>query len=287
MATTIYNQAQLNYNDTVIRSNTVTAELVDVLSVTKTPVNQTYGSGDRVTYVIELTNTGTAPLTGLTVTDDLGAYSPAAVAPASVRPLTYVEGTATYFVDGEFSVRPTVTGTAPLTVTGLDLPAGSTATLIYEADVNEYAPLNVGGEINNTVSVTGAGLAEPALANAVITAADAPDLTIAKAVTPTVIPENGRITYSFTVENSGNTAAENTVYISDTFNPVLSDVTVTLDGTPLTSPADYTYDTASGAFATVPGVITVPAATYTEDPATGATVVAPGSVTLTVSGTVA
>ena len=70
------------------------------------------------------------------------------------------------------------------------------------------------------------------------------------------------------------------------FDPILRDLTVTLNGAALTTPAQYTYDTATGQFATVPGVITVPAATFTQDAATGAYAVTPGTVTLTVSGTV-
>ena len=95
----------------MINSNTVTAELVETITVTKTPINQTYGSGDRVTYAISLVNTGAVPFNDLTVTDNLGEFSPASVAPATVRPLTYVDGSATYFVNGELSSRPAVTYT--------------------------------------------------------------------------------------------------------------------------------------------------------------------------------
>ena len=286
MPTTIYNQAQLSYNDNVIRSNTVSAMLVETVSATKTPINQTYGSGDRVTYVVNLTNSGTAPFTGLTVTDNLGEFSPASIAPATVRPLTYVPGTATYFINGAFAMRPTVTSTAPLTVTGLNLPGNSNAALVYEADVNEFAPLDTDGEINNVAVVTGAGITEPIPAAAQITASDEPRLSITKSVMPSIIPENGRITYTFTIENMGNAEAADTVYVSDTFTPILTDVTVSLNGTPLVNPTEVTYDPDTGVLETVPGVITVPAATFAEDPTTGATIVTPGSVTLTVSGTV-
>ena len=286
MPTTIYNQAQLSYNDNVIRSNTVSAMLVETVSATKTPINQTYGSGDRVTYVVNLTNSGTAPFTGLTVTDNLGEFSPASIAPATVRALTYVPESAAYFINGAFAMRPTVTSTAPLTVTGLNLPGNSNAALVYEADINEFAPLDTDGKINNVAVVTGAGITEPIPAAAQITASDEPRLSITKSVMPSIIPENGRITYTFTIENMGNAEAADTVYVSDTFTPILADVTVSLNGTPLVNPTEVTYDPDTGVLETVPGVITVPAATFAEDPTTGATIVTPGSVTLTVSGTV-
>ena len=72
----------------------------------------------------------------------------------------------------------------------------------------------------------------------------------------------------------------------DVFQPVLSGITVTLDGTVLTTPAQYTYDEASGTLTTVPGQITVPAATYQQNPDTGAWSIIPGVATLTVTGTV-
>ncbi len=47
----------------------------------------------------------------------------------------------------------------------------------------------------------------------------------------------------------------------------------------------YTYDTATGAFATVTGALTVPAATYTQDAATGIYTVDPGVSNLVITGT--
>lgn len=58
--------------------------------------------------------------------------------------------------------------------------------------------------------------------------------------------------------------------ITDTFNPVLKNLTATFNGTAWTEGADYTYDEITGMFASVAGKITVPAATYTQDTTTGA-----------------
>ena len=49
-----------------------------------------YTRGDDVTYVISAVNSGATPLAGLTVTDDLGAYT---VGENTVYPLTYTDGT--------------------------------------------------------------------------------------------------------------------------------------------------------------------------------------------------
>ena len=85
---------------------------------------------------------------------------------------------------------------------------------------------------------------------------------------------------------STETVPSSAYTLSGTLTTGTSVITVTYEGEAWSSPANYTYDEATGAFATVPGQITVPAATYTRDPATGAWIVEPGSVTITVSGTI-
>ena len=74
--------------------------------------------------------------------------------------------------------------------------------------------------------------------------------------------------------------------ITDTFDPILSALTVTFDGTVWTEGVQYNYDETTGLFTTVPGQILVPAATYTQDPTTGAYTATPGIATLVVTGTI-
>ena len=64
------NMATLSYNGSQINSNVVTGELRDALTITKTAVSGGYRPGDTVTYVVTLSNTGTAALTGLTLKMD-------------------------------------------------------------------------------------------------------------------------------------------------------------------------------------------------------------------------
>ena len=96
------------------------------------------------------------------------------------------------------------------------------------------------------------------------------------------------VTYTFVIQNSGNqpvVATDNAV-ITDTFNPILTALAVTFDGTPWTQGVQYNYSEVTGVFATVAGQILVPAATYTQDPVTGAYTVNPGIATLVVTGTI-
>ena len=278
------NQATLSYNNTVTTSNVTTGELLEVLSVTKTALQSTYGPGDAVVYFIQLVNTGTVPFTALTVSDDLGAYD---FDGTTVTPLDYVEGTLRYFVDGVLQATPAVTAGPPLTVSGITVPAGGSALLVYEAQPNAFAPGGADAAITNTATVSGGGLSAPLTAEATVTAASAPYLTISKSLCPLTVTENGQLTYTFWLQNSGSApavATDNAV-ITDTFSPILSGLTVTFNGEVWTEGVDYTYDEATGAFATLPGRITVPAATFTQNES-GVWVSEPGTAVLRVTGTV-
>ena len=221
------NVATLSYGGNQVSSNVVTGEIREVLTVSKTAVPAAYAVGDTITYVIYLINSGTAALTGLTVTDDLGGY---AFGAGMVYPLRYTDGTVRYFANGAL--------------------AGQTAT-------------------------------------EEITASQAARLEITKALSPAVVAENGQLTYTFTIRNFGPTAvdAADDAAVTDTFSPVLNDITATYNGTPWAAPGDYTYSAATGVFSTTPGRITVPAAAYTQS-TDGTWVITPGTATLVVSGTI-
>lgn len=281
---TFFNQATLTYNNNVINSNITTGEIQEVLTITKTAVQTNYAQDGEVTYVINIRNTGTLAYNGLTVTDDLGAYT---FGTQTLVPLTYQDSTATLFLNGIPQAAPTVTAGPSLTISGINIPAGGVATILYAATLNQFAPLGTDGAITNTATISGGGIT-PISDSETISAAQQANLTISKSLCPTVVTENGQITYTFVIQNTGNTpvvATDNAV-ITDTFDPVLSNLTVTFDGAPWTAPANYTYNPATGQFATNAGQITVPAATYTRDPVTGAVVIQPGVSTLTVTGTI-
>ncbi len=279
------NRATLTYNNTVTNSNIVTGEIVDSLTAVKTAVSDTYSAGATVTYVISLVSTAESVLTGITVTDDLGAYT---FGTGSLVPLTYKEGTVRYYVNGVLQPTPTVVFDNTLAVSGISVPAGGNAVIVYSAEVNGYAPLSEGSIISNTVTVTSSGITNTVSASETITAASGASLTIAKAISPQTVTENGTVTYTFTVSNYGNSAlnADGYAVITDTFDPVLSNISVAFNGNTWSSPTNYTYDTSSGAFATVAGQLIVPAATYTQSTATGEWTVRPGTAVLTVSGTI-
>ena len=279
------NQATLTYNGNTTNSNIAYGEILDVLVATKTAVEGTYTPGEVVTYVVTLRNTGSTALTGITITDDLGGYE---FDDTTVYPLTYEAGSATLFVNGVPQAAPAVTAGPPLVVSGLTIPAGGDLVLVYQAQVNEFANPAAGGTIVNTVTVTGDGISTPITATETVTVAAAPNLTISKSISPSQVVDNDRVTYTFVIQNTGNEAvlATDNAAITDTFDPILTNLVVTYNGETWTEGVQYTYDETTGLFATLPGALPVPAATYTQDPVTGAYVLTPGTVTLTVIGTI-
>lgn len=279
------NQATLTYGNYVAMSNVVTGNLAEVLTATKDAVTDSYREGCPVMYAINIVNSGSLAYNGLTVTDDLGGLT-AGTAPALRRPLDYVAGSIRYYSNGVLQAAPTVAETDPLVVTGINVPAGGNALLLYTAMPNQFAPVNAGGRIANSVSVTGEGIVNPVTATAETPVDASPSLSIIKALNPTTVVENEPLTYTFTIQNTGATAvtAKDNVVVQDVFDPVLNMTGVALNGVPLTGTA-YTYNRATGEFATAAGTMTVPAASYQRDPATGAWLVIPGVTVLTVTGT--
>ena len=278
-----YNQANLSYSGGSTSSNIVSGEILEVLSATKTVVDATYSPGETVTYVVSILNSGTTPISDLTLTDDLGEYT---VGGVSFVPLTYDADTLNYYVNGVLQPVPAVIAQQPLTVGGISVPAGGNAIIIYSATANEAAPPVSGASVVNTVTITGTGLTAPVTATATVNAASEPALTISKGISPATVTENSRITYTFTIRNSGNreASADDNIVVTDTFDPILENITVAVNGDTVTE--GYTYDEATGLFTTNAGFITVPAAEYVQDPTTGEWTVTPGTTVITVVGTV-
>ena len=278
------NQASLSYPGGSLRSNIVTGNLVDVLAIAKTAVGSGYTAGEKLSYIVTLVNSGTVAMTGLTLTDDLAAYTLDA---QTLTPLSYVPDSLLYYQNGVAQSAPTVTAGPPLTVTGLSVPAGGSVTVVYQAQVNALAPLAAGSTLTNTATVTGGTLSAPLTASATVTAGTVPALSIAKAMSPETVTGASELTYTFILQNTGNTeVSDPALVLTDTFDPILSDLAVTYNGTPWTVNVNYSYNASTGLFSTLAGQLTIPAAQYVQDPATGVWTTTPGVSVLKISGTV-
>lgn len=282
---TFFNQATLSYSGGTVNSNVTEGEIVEALTMTKTATVDEYSGGSQVTYILNIVNSGSVSYNGLTVTDNLGEYT---FGTGTLTPLDYIDGSVTYFINGVLQPDPTVTTANGLSISPISVPAGGTVTIAYTTSANDFASPIVAGEIVNTATLNGTGIAA-VTASETLTATSEPILSITKSLSPTTVTGGETITYTFIVQNTGNTSAEATdnVVISDVFNPALSSVTVTYNGTTWTEGVQYTYDPSTGVFQTVAEQITVPAATYVQNPTTGEFTVTPGTATLTVTGNIA
>ncbi len=279
------NQATITVGGVTTSSNIAYGELLEQLTATKVALEGSYTPNGAVTYVVSLRNTGSTPLTDVTITDNLGAYTAGG---ATVYPLALTATDAAVFVGGVRQDAAVVNPGPPLTVTGITIPAETDAVLVYQAQVTQFANPAGTGAITNTATVTAPGLPNPIVATETVPAATGPELSITKSISPTQVVDNDRVTYTFVIRNSGNTAvalADNAV-IEDVFNPILTDLVVSFNGVTWTEGVQYTYEAATGRFATTAGQLAVPAATFTQDPVTGAYTVTPGIATLVVTGTI-
>ena len=275
------NVATLTYNGNTTTSNTVTGEILEVLSVNKTAVGDTYTIGTDITYVVNIINSGNTAVNGLTVTDDLGIF---VFGEDTLVPLDYVDGSVRYFVNGVPAASPTVTDGTALVFSGVNIPANSNVTIVYKATPNSFAPVQNAGTITNVVTVSGSGITS-VTAEETVSVSDEANLRVIKALEPAVVTENGEITYTFTIQNFGNEATGTDTVLSDTFDPAIDITSVTFNGTQWTEGVNYTYNQPTGQFDTVAGQITVPAATFTQNE-DGSYTVIPGTATLVVVGTV-
>ena len=99
------------------------------------------------------------------------------------------------------AVIPTVL--PELTFSDISIPANGNTVLVYQAKINESAPLTTGSTVTNTATVTGNAITGPITAAETITTDDAASLSINKTLSPTTITENGQITYTFIIQNFG------------------------------------------------------------------------------------
>ena len=279
---TFYNQATLSFNGRLTNSNVASGELRDTLALTKTALSSGYNSDGNVVYVVNINNSGNSTVVSLA--DNLGAYI---VGGNTVYPLTYVSGSVRIFVNGVEGASPTVVAGPPLTMTDITIPTNSSLQIYYEATVNGFAPLAEGSSVDNTVTLSD-NSGTIATASSTVSVLVGADLTIAKAICPSVVVDNGELTYTFVIQNSGNAEiiATDDVVVTDVFDPMLTNITVTFNGATWTEGVNYTYNETTGEFATLNGQITVPAATYTQDPTTGIITTTPGVAVITVVGTV-
>ncbi len=205
------------------------------LTVAKTAVNEggdPLRPGERITYTITITNSGSLTSTGATVSDTF--------------PIN------TSFVPGSINITPAAAGgaagTQPILANGITVAADSTVTVTYVVTVSK--PLPDGTIITNTASVTSteAPTPTPDKTDTVTSTVAAPNLTIDKETSTPIVTAGDVATYSVVIRNTG-TALATGVVVTDTL------------------PLGFSYRATSAIFES-PGLVTRPS---TNNPPTAST----------------
>ncbi len=293
MAQNIENSARLTYNYGTVTGATVNSNLANTtlqgpLTITKSTLRGGYEPESEITNIITLYNSSAAAIPNVTVTDNLGTFTPTGVA-APITPQTYIGPAKLYINSVDVTNQLTVSSdeTNQVQFELASLPGNSYALIVYQTQVNEFAPLGVeDGEIVSVVTAEADGICESSTATDTLPVIEAPSLEFTKDMSPDPVICGELLTYTMTLYNYGNVPAT-FVQMTDTFNPAPELVSIAYNGTVLTG--GYTYDDGTGLL-TVPSTPTadnvVPAATYVRNPATGVVSITPGTLTIVVTGRV-
>ena len=282
----IENFATVRYTSNGVENTTISnlaeISLESSVSLSKTPLSDTYGNDTVLTYILTVQNTSGAPLTNVRIEDDLGTFPFNTI---ELTPLTYA-GDAILLINGQNATAQLQIDTSSpsaLIFTIPSLPAGATANIVYNAQINEFSPLEQNASIINTATLSADAECADGTASATVTAENEASVSVLKQMCPNPIVCGDTLTYSIRIYNYGNTPAEN-VQLVDSFDPAPTNISVTRNGIPVT---DYTYvDGVLTVPATATAGDTIPAATFSRDPVTGVVSVIPGMVEYVITGTI-
>lgn len=276
MALQIPNQAIITYQSgqkkQTALSNVTKARKEKPFQVSKQALEEHYDSQDKITYLLFTTNKTPQMLEKITIQDDLGKQN------NSHAPLTYLAN-AQLYVEGhrvhDLSVE-TKKDEVAFTIT--HLAPHATAIVIYQAAINQYAPLAQNSQITTRSVWSSEDHSDALICTHTLQARPQAHLSITKTMSPNPVTSGQELTCVFQLANSGNIPAE-VLTFEDHFDPAPEHLHIYIEGTPL-NPEDYDYQQGK---LLIHKKIIVPPAQYEQD-SEGERTLLPGLVHLTVSG---
>lgn len=249
MATPINNFANITYKygtstDSAI-SNIATTQVEEDYGLTaiKLSNNSNWRPGENLTFSIRVENTGTEPLFGVSIQDNLGGNTD--------RLLDYIAGSAK-MIRNDVITDVVPTNVSPLTmIIPNELQAGEVVIFTYIARVKNDIDSSI-ASITNELEVVGHEISASGTPVTVtpnptvnISKAEYAEVRISKSVDKENVSVGDNLTYTFRLENSGNVEATN-VIINDSLptNFEVQSVTSETNGVITTFDAtDYSIDT--------------------------------------------
>jgi choice-of-anchor A domain-containing protein/uncharacterized repeat protein (TIGR01451 family) len=241
------------------RCSTTVTVLVPALSIVTTASTAAAVPGQTVNYTLTVTNTGTAPYTGATVTGTLDLLDDATYhndAAATSGAVSYASAVITW--TGDLAVHASTVITWTVTVNNPDTGDKNLATVAASTDPGSSCP--------PASSNAGCRLTVPVLT---------PALTIVKTASTATATAGQQVTYTITVTDSGQTPYTG-ASLTDPLTGVLADAAYNNDAAAVITGTGTTAGTVSYAGSAV---------SWTGDLVVGASVTITYSVTIGTSGT--
>lgn len=253
-------------------------DFINIESVTleKFCLAENYFLGDKITYIVDIKNNSDIPLFNVKIKENMG--NPKIDNDSNAHsPLKY-SGFFRYYLNGERRELAEPKVYSDKIIFEIDvLPALSSATIIYSAEVTENAPLAEKSSITNATSLIIPSTGKTLESSGSINVREIADIRTIKQIKNSYA---GNVTYSIFIYNYGNIPAKNVV-IKDKHEQQASTLNVKVDSKALSSldyslssdgiqipsygskysisvpEAQFVKDENSSKFVTVPGVVEV------------------------------
>ena len=257
------NQANVSYTYTGARapsdsdSNITTTNVLSAtsISISKTPLGDTYIPGENHSFVIRIENTGTTPVDNVVLQDNLGEITDGTT---TTSLMNYIIGSGLYSLNDSEWTPVDPTGVDPITIAVGTLQAGDVYIFAYTANIIANTTQT---SITNTATVSGDASGTPVSDNAesTITESVYASVNVEKFGSDTDVIVGENFSYTLILTNTGNTEATDIV-VSDNLpdNFTLESITYTdpSGNSVILDPSDYNV---------TGNTLTIPSSTSTLD----------------------